>query len=98
MSSPAAAQRVAGTIGTVKWVLVVALLAFAVLCLVVGVVAGDSSAFLVCLGVAITWVISAVVTWVMFGWFEHTLSMLSQVALNTTRPGERLNPPLSQHV
>jgi hypothetical protein len=40
----------------------------------------------------LTFALSAVVTWVMFGWFEHTLSMLSQVALNTTPPAAPYGP------
>jgi hypothetical protein len=39
-------------------------------------------------------ILFAVVIWVLFGWFEHTLSMLSQVALNTTPAPAPYSPAL----
>ena len=92
MSSPAAAQRVASTIRTVKWVVIAVQLLVALVTGLVGVAADDSSAMAFSLLGALTFALSAVVTWVMFGWFEHTLSMLSQVALNTSHPAAQYVP------
>jgi len=91
MSSPAAAQRVAGTIRTVKWVVIAFMLLVAVVSMLAG--ASDGMPVYAVMGV-LTSVLAAVVTWVMFGWFEHTLSMLSQVALNTSPAAAPFSPAL----
>jgi len=96
MSSPAAAQRVAGAISVVKWV-VIAFQLLAAFVFGFGAVLASSDDFVSTpagLVGAVVIALSAVVTWVLFGWFEHTLSMLAQVAINTAPAAAPYSPAL----
>jgi hypothetical protein len=84
MARPVAAVRVAATIGAAKWTLVSLLALFGVGSLVMSMAAaasGDSAAL--SFAVFIVCTIYAVLVWVLFGWFEHTLRLLSSIATNT---------------
>jgi hypothetical protein len=98
MNNPAAANRVATTIATFKWVIIgliglVTLIGFAA-----GAAQGGSGlalAFVFLIGGAL----EALVLYVVWGWFEQTLRMLADIATNTAiaaglmpRPGSHLPP------
>jgi hypothetical protein len=79
-----AAARVAGTIGAFKWV-IIAVQVLAGVISMVGVNSGSGPAWML-LVVPVAVVLSVVWTWVLLGWFQHTLGMLAAVAANTA-PG-----------
>lgn len=79
------AARVAGTIGVFKWVIIAAQILYGIILLLVfnaqeswpewTAAAGPVALFFMLL--------SALGTWVLFGWFQHTLSTLVEIARNT---------------
>lgn len=79
------AARVAGTIGIVKWLVVAfgiisTLVSFAVL------VTSDTDAFAQAMALLVLagGVVTVLVVWVLFGWFQHTLGALAEIAANTS--------------
>jgi hypothetical protein len=87
-SNAAAAARVAATIGAFKWVLIAAqVVAGIVLLLALNSVESwptwTAASGLVAL---LFMLLSAVMTWVLFGWFQHTLGMLAAISANTSAP------------
>jgi hypothetical protein len=84
-SSSSAGANVATAIGVVKWVLI-GLAMVVALVSVVNAVLSDGSTYrlmggLAAAGGAVVW---SLFVWVLFGWFEHTLSALVAIARNTT--------------
>jgi hypothetical protein len=77
------AARVASTIGVVKWILMAVILLAAVVTLLVGLTSGESSTFAIGLGAAVGGILYALLIWVLFGWFEHSLRALSEIVANT---------------
>jgi hypothetical protein len=77
------AIRVAATIGVLKWILVsIALLAG--LITVIAMFADETtSSSLIGLGAGTGAILYALMIWVLFGWFEHSLRALAQIAANT---------------
>ncbi|TDD46556.1 hypothetical protein E1263_36195 [Kribbella antibiotica] len=84
-SSSSAGANVATAIGVMKWVLI-GLAMVVALVSVINVVLSDDSTYrmyggLAAAGGAVVW---SLCVWVLFGWFEHTLSALVTIARNTT--------------
>lgn len=82
MNDILAADRVADFIGVVKWVLII-------LGLIAGVIAVfsaifGSASFMAVVGLCFGILFQLLLTWAVFGWFQHTLGMLVNVAANTT--------------
>ena len=80
-----AARNVARTIGVIQTVTVV-LLALSTTLGAVGYFAEGAPAL--GLGIALFGGVATVTAWASFGWFEHTLSLLSEIAFNTVNPDE----------
>lgn len=85
MSSSAAASRVAGTIGVFKWIIVGAQVLFGVILLFALNAQQDWPTWTAAAGpvALVSMLLSALFTWVLFGWFQHTLGMLATIAANT---------------
>ena len=82
----APAFRVASAIGVVKWIAVALYSLFALVAIVGGAASGSGgyavmAIFFGLIGAGLL----ALVTWVMFGWAQHTLGMLATIARNTNR-------------
>jgi hypothetical protein len=88
MSNTAAASRVAGTIGIFKWVIIAAQVLSGVILLLVFNSQHDWPTWTAAAGpmALVASLLSALFTWVLFGWFQHTLGMLSTIAANTRQP------------
>jgi hypothetical protein len=85
MPNTAAASRVAGTIGVFKWVIIATQVLFGVILLLVFNAQHDWPTWTAAAGpiALVASLLSALFTWVLFGWFQHTLGMLSAIAANT---------------
>ncbi|TDO56893.1 hypothetical protein EV651_112281 [Kribbella sp. VKM Ac-2571] len=83
-NSMAAGARVAVAIGVVKWVLIGLAMVTAGVGILLTLV-DPTADYTVVAGIA--WAVGCVVwslfVWVLFGWFEHTLSALVAIARNT---------------
>jgi hypothetical protein len=83
-NSMAAGARVAVAIGVVKWVLIgLAMVAAGVGILLTLVDPTTDYSVVVGIVYAIGCVVWSLFVWVLFGWFEHTLSALVAIARNT---------------
>lgn len=80
-----AARNVASTIGTIQTVTVVILAAVTMLATAFTFIEG---AAIMALLIAVVGGITAVAAWASFGWFEHTLLLLSEIAFNTVNPDD----------
>lgn len=74
-----ASQRLATTIGVLKWVVVGVL---SLLALVTAFVVGQASGFLGFVSFVVLALV-ALTAWVVYGWFQHTLGAQTATALNT---------------
>jgi hypothetical protein len=85
VSNAAAASRVAGTIGIFKWIVIAVQVLFGVILLFVLNAQEDWPTWTAAAGplALVANLLSALFTWVLFGWFQHTLGMLSTIAANT---------------
>jgi small-conductance mechanosensitive channel len=81
------AVRVATTIGVFKWILVCLTLLAGVIT-AIAMLSDNSSDYSTTIGVGAVLgaILYALMTWVLFGWFEHTLRALAQIATNTAVP------------
>lgn len=77
-----AAARVAGTIGVFKWVIIAVQLLAGVASMLGfnSSTSGPAWAVIAAPVIALLW---ALFTWVLFGWFQHTLGMLAAISANT---------------
>jgi len=83
MNNPQRANAVASTIGTIKWVLI-GLIGLGVLIgFIGGIATADDGGLAVAFAALIGGAIYALMTWVFFGWLEHTLKMLVNISNNT---------------
>lgn len=80
-----AAARVAGMIGVVKWV-IVAVQILAGLISMLGINSSGSGPAWAVVVAPVVALMSALFTWVLFGWFQHTLGMLAAISANTAPP------------
>jgi hypothetical protein len=81
------AVRVAKTIGVFKWILVCLTLLAGVITAIAMVSANSSDySSTIAVGAVVGAILYALMTWVLFGWFEHTLRALAQIATNTSVP------------
>lgn len=95
MSSVESGARVATAIGVVKWVLISFALiggALAVFGAAAGGNDGPFDAFTVVLIIVASTAAWILFVWVLFGWFEHTLSALVTIARNTSAPMPHQQP------
>ncbi|WP_371407822.1 hypothetical protein OHA10_20335 [Kribbella sp. NBC_00662] len=94
-NSMAAGARVAAAIGVIKWVLIGLALVVAGVAVLLAVVDGTDYDLAMAVGTVVGSVIWILLVWVLFGWFEHTLSALIVIARNTTQqaPGTYDVPP-----
>lgn len=99
MNNPAAANRVATMIATFKWILI-GLIALGVLVGVIGgFAAADDGGIFFSFMALVMGAVYAVVTYVMFGWFEQTLRMLASIAANTgSNAAAHAGPPSDRPV
>jgi hypothetical protein len=83
-NSMAAGARVALAIGVVKWVLIGLAMVAAGVSILLSLV-DTSTDYSLAVGIASTvgCVVWSLFVWVLFGWFEHTLSALIAIARNT---------------
>jgi hypothetical protein len=91
MWSTESGARVATAIGVMKWVLI-ACVAVADVVVAINVSLRDSDISSALWTVALYFAISAawcLFIWVLFGWFEHTLSALVTIARNTSAVRQR---------
>ncbi|MBC9734918.1 hypothetical protein [Nocardioides marmotae] len=93
MNNPAAANLVATTIGTVKWVAVAGFALLGAFGVLGGLLSGEVSGVLVGLMVLVASALCALLMWVLFGWFEQTLRMLADIAVNTGSRTAAPSPP-----
>lgn len=87
------ARRLAGTIDTVKRLLLALVLLGTGLAVVAGIGTADEGGLFLAFGALLYGLIVAVSIYVTFGWFEHTLRLLVGIAHNTAdaagfTPGE----------
>lgn len=84
----AAAARVAGFIGVVKWIVIAAYALTGVVLLLTFNAQEDWPTWTAAAGplALIACLLNALVAWVLLGWFQHTLGMLSTIAANTGPP------------
>ncbi len=84
-TNSAAASRVAGTIGVVKWIVVAAYVLTGVVLLLTLNAQEDWPTWTAAAGplALVGCLLNALLVWVLFGWFQHTLGMLSVIAANT---------------
>ena len=85
-SSSSAGANVATAIGVIKWVLIGLAMVIAVVSVLSAALSSEDSPYrlvggLAAAGGAVIW---SLCVWVLFGWFEHTLSALVAIARNTT--------------
>lgn len=82
MVTNAAAARVASTIGAMKWVIIAAQIITGVILMLAINSAETWPSWTAVLAPAaiVSALLSAVFTWVLFGWFQHTLGMLAAIA------------------
>jgi hypothetical protein len=94
-NSMASGARVAVAIGAVKWVLIGLAIVTAGAVVLLAVVDGTDYDLKVAVGTAVGSLVWMLFVWVLFGWFEHTLSALITIARNTTprAPGTYDVPP-----
>lgn len=91
----AAAGRVATTIGVFKWVVIAGQVLYGVIVLLVFNSQEDWPTWTAIAGplALVMALLSGLVTWVLFGWFQHTLGMLVTIAANTRPADLTLLPP-----
>lgn len=79
-----AASRLANTIRSFKWI-VIASQTFVGLMIVVGINADNTNSVpgWVMIPVAFGTLVAALTSWVLLGWFEHTLHLLAKIAENS---------------
>jgi hypothetical protein len=75
------ADRIATTFGVMKWLVIGVILLIAAISMIAGV--ANDSLLLFWLG-GVAGILEAVVAWVMFGWTQHTLALMAQIARNTS--------------
>lgn len=77
------AIRVATTIGVFKWILICLALLAGLITAIAAFADGSSSVVLVGFGAGVGGILYSLMVWVLFGWFEHTLRALAEIAANT---------------
>jgi len=89
-NNAAAASRVAATIGIFKWIIIGAQVVLGVILLLVLNAQESWPTWTAAAGplALVGFLLSALFTWVLFGWFQHTLGMLSTIAADTRQPVE----------
>lgn len=94
-SNTSAAGRVATTIGVVKWLVVAAYVVTGVIALLVTNAQTSWPTWTAAAGplTLVGCLIAAGVAWVLFGWFQHSLSMLVTIAGNTAPAAYDYQPP-----
>ena len=80
------AIRVATTIGVIKWILVSLALLAGVITVIAMFSDETTSSSLIGVGGGVAAILYALMVWVLFGWFEHTLRALAEIATNTRTP------------
>jgi hypothetical protein len=80
----AAGARVAAAIGVIKWLLIGLAIVVAGVAVLLAVVDRTDYDLAAAVGTVVGSVIWILFVWVLFGWFEHTLSALIAIARNTT--------------
>lgn len=83
-NSMAAGARVAAAIGVIKWLLIGLAIVAAGVAVLLAVVDRTDYDLAAAVGTVVGSVIWILFVWVLFGWFEHTLSALIAIARNTT--------------
>jgi len=73
-----AADRVADMIGVVKWLIVIFILALGVYGVFAAIFGG--AGLFAAIGIGLYAIGQSVVAWAVFGWFQHTLGMLVNIA------------------
>ena len=87
-NNTAPARRVAGTIGVFKWIVIGIQIIFGVILLFAFNAQEDWPVWTAAAGpfALAAFLLSALSTWVVFGWLQHTLGMLTAIAANTRQP------------
>jgi uncharacterized membrane protein len=79
---------VATTIGVFKWILVCLTLLAGLITALAMLADKTTYSSVIGLGAGLGAIVYALMVWVLFGWFEHTLRALAEIAANT---GARVN-------
>lgn len=83
-TTAAKATAVADAIGAIKWVLIALAVTVAIVSALAAVLERPgSTALTVSLVITAGTALWVLFTWVLFGWFEHTLRALAEIARNT---------------
>lgn len=82
-NSGANGARVATAIGAIKWVLIALAITAGAVSILAAVLRGGNGAITISLAAAAGTAVWSLFVWVLFGWFEHTLSTLAEIARNT---------------
>lgn len=94
-NSAAQGERVATAIGVVKWILIALAITSGAVSVLAAVLDNGANSITVALAVAAGTAVWSLFVWVLFGWFEHTLSALVTISRNTALavPASRYDVP-----
>jgi hypothetical protein len=82
-NSGARGARVATAIGAIKWVLIAVAITAGIVTVLAAILRGGTEGITIALISAAGTVVWSLFVWVLFGWFEHTLTTLVEIARNT---------------
>lgn len=86
MSNIESGARLAGTIGSIKWVLIALAITVDIVSVIAQLLDKGGEALTMVLVIVASTAVWVLFVWVLFGWFEHTLSALVTIARNTGDP------------
>ncbi|MEP9380885.1 hypothetical protein [Nocardioides sp. KR10-350] len=92
LNNPSDANRVAQTLGTLKWI-VIGLIGLVAVIGAIAMFAQGGAAAASGLVFLIGGALYCLMFWVMFGWLEHTLRMLVNISANTAPAGAGFSGP-----